>query len=73
MKIFKDSLRDELKKQKISIKELSIKTNITEKKISEFVRNISPRLTISEALKIANALEKDVYEMCNLENLKIKN
>ncbi|MCJ0965372.1 helix-turn-helix transcriptional regulator [Mammaliicoccus sciuri] len=72
MRNFKSALRDELKKQKISVVELSRMTNIPENKISEFVRNISYRITISESLIIARALEKDIYEMCGLEYLNLK-
>lgn len=71
MKSFKNALRHELNNQNISIAELSNMTSIKEQKITYLIRNISYNsLTYTEALIISNALEKDIYDICQVKGIK---
>lgn len=55
MKTFKDSLRDELHKQKITY----------------FIKSISyTSLSLNEILIISNVLGKNIYDMCDVKGIK---
>lgn len=72
MNNFKMALRTELNKQNLTIKQLAEMTNIKEQKIVYTLKNISNDITLEEALIISNALGKDIYEMCELQNIMRK-
>ncbi|MCQ9305065.1 helix-turn-helix domain-containing protein [Mammaliicoccus sciuri] len=71
MKTFKDSLRDELHNQNISVNELANMTGIKEQKLTYYIKNISYNsLSLHEILIISNVLGKSIYDMCQLKDIK---
>lgn len=71
MKTFKDSLRDELNSQHISVSELANMTGIKEQKLTYYIKNISYNsLSLHELLIISNVLGKSIYDMCLVKGIK---
>ena len=65
---FKENLKDELRFQDVTVKELAYKTEINKRTIDNYLRENESQRTVENAVKIAQALGVTVEYLVNGQN-----
>ena len=65
---FKENLKDELRFQDVTVKELAYKTEINKRTIDNYLRENESQPTVENAVKIAQALGVTVEYLVNGQN-----